>query len=204
MANNDTEPKWYIIHTYSGYETMVQDSLKRLIENNNLQDSIVDVKIPTEKTIEEKANGKKKVVERKLLPCYVFIKMIYSNQLWYLVTNTRGVTGFCGPQGRPIPMKKEEIRKMRLDEYVDDADFKIGDKVSIMSGPLEGFVGTIRELDEVGQRARVDIVMFGRNVYPLSYLWSALLTLLFSVLVNLVMGRKLKNISMVESMKAPE
>ena len=162
MANNDTEPKWYILHTYSGYETMVQDSLKRLIENNNLQDSIVDVKIPTEKTIEEKANGKKKVVERKLLPCYVFIKMIYSNQLWYLVTNTRGVTGFCGPQGRPIPMKKEEIRKMRLDEYVDDADFKIGDKVSIMSGPLEGFVGTIRELDEVGQRARVDIVMFGR------------------------------------------
>ena len=162
MANNDTEPKWYILHTYSGYETMVQDSLKRLIENNNLQDSIVDVKIPTEKTIEEKANGKKKVVERKLLPCYVFIKMIYSNQLWYLVTNTRGVTGFCGPQGRPIPRKKEEIRKMRLDEYVDDADFKLGDRVSIMSGPLEGFVGTIRELDEVGQRAKVDIVMFGR------------------------------------------
>lgn len=162
MANNDTELKWYIIHTYSGYETMVRESLFRLIENNNLSDSIVDVKIPTEKTIEEKANGKKKVVERKLFPCYVFIKMIYTNQLWYLVTNTRGVTSFCGSQGRPIPMKKEEVRKMRLDDYVEDADFTVGDKVSIISGPLEGFIGTIHELDESSQRAKVDIVMFGR------------------------------------------
>ena len=131
MAKVDNEPKWYILHTYSGYEAIVKEDLLRLIENNNLQDSIVDVKIPTEQTIEEKANGKKKVVERKLLPCYVFIKMVYSNQLWYLVTNTRGVTGFCGPQGRPIPMKEDEIRKMRLEEYVVDADFKAGDRVSI-------------------------------------------------------------------------
>ena len=105
MAAVDSEPKWYIIHTYSGYEAMVKESLLRLIENNNLGDMITDVRIPTEQTIEEKANGKKKVVERKLLPCYVFVKMIYTNQIWYLVTNTRGVTGFCGPQGRPIPMK---------------------------------------------------------------------------------------------------
>lgn len=163
MANVDTEPKWYILHTYSGYEAMVKESLLRLIENNNLQDSIVDVKIPTEQTIEEKANGKKKVVERKLLPCYVFIKMVYSNQLWYLVTNTRGVTGFCGPQGRPIPMKEDEIRKMRLEEYVVDADFKAGDKVSIDNGPLEGFIGTIREVNDETQRAKVTIVMFGRE-----------------------------------------
>ena len=163
MANVDTEPKWYILHTYSGYEAMVKESLLRLIENNNLQDSIVDVKIPTEQTIEEKANGKKKVVERKLLPCYVFIKMVYSNQLWYLVTNTRGVTGFCGPQGRPIPMKEDEIRKMRLEEYVADADFKAGDRVSIDNGPLEGFIGTIREVNDETQRAKVTIVMFGRE-----------------------------------------
>ena len=141
----------------------MKESLLRLIENNNLQDSIVDVKIPTEQTIEEKANGKKKVVERKLLPCYVFIKMVYSNQLWYLVTNTRGVTGFCGPQGRPIPMKEDEIRKMRLEEYVIDADFKVGDKVSIDNGPLEGFIGTIREVNDETQRAKVSIVMFGRE-----------------------------------------
>ena len=163
MAIADTEPKWYILHTYSGYEAMVKESLLRLIENNNLQDSIVDVKIPTEQTIEEKANGKRKVVERKLLPCYVFIKMVYSNQLWYLVTNTRGVTGFCGPQGRPIPMKEDEIRKMRLEEYVADADFKAGDRVSIDNGPLEGFIGTIREVNDETQRAKVTIVMFGRE-----------------------------------------
>ena len=163
MAIADTEPKWYILHTYSGYEAMVKESLLRLIENNNLQDSIVDVKIPTEQTIEEKANGKKKVVERKLLPCYVFIKMVYSNQLWYLVTNTRGVTGFSGPQARPIPMKEDEIRKMRLEEYVVDADFKAGDRVSIDNGPLEGFIGTIREVNDETQRAKVTIVMFGRE-----------------------------------------
>ena len=163
MANVDTEPKWYILHTYSGYEAMVKESLLRLIENNNLQDSIVDIKIPMEQTIEERANGKKKVVERKLLPCYVFIKMIYSNQLWYLVTNTRGVTGFCGPQGRPQPMKEDEIRKMRLEEYVVNADFKAGDRVSIDNGPLEGFIGTIRVVNDEAQRAKVTIVMFGRE-----------------------------------------
>ncbi len=159
----DSEPRWYILHTYSGYESMVRESLFRLIENNNLSDQIVDVKIPTEQTIEEKANGKKKVVERKLLPCYVFIKMIYSNQLWYLVTNTRGVTGFVGPQGRPIPMKDDEIRKMRLEEFVVDADFQTGDRVSIDNGPLEGFIGTIKEVNNDTQRARVLITMFGRE-----------------------------------------
>jgi len=163
METTDNEPKWYILHTYSGYEAMVKDSLLRLIENNNLSDSIFDVKIPTEQTIEEKANGKKKVVERKLLPCYVFIKMIYSNQLWYLVTNTRGVTGFVGPQGRPIPMKEDEIRKMRLEDYVSDADFAVGDRVAIESGPLEGFIGSILELNDEAQRAKIEILMFGRQ-----------------------------------------
>ncbi len=163
IPSTDTEPKWYILHTYSGYESMVKDSLFRLVENNNLGDQIFDVKIPTEQTIEEKANGKKKVVERKLLPCYVFIKMIYSNQLWYLVTNTRGVTGFVGPQGRPIPMKEEEIRKMRLEDYVADADLHVGDRVSIVSGPLEGFIGTIRSCNDESQRAKVVITMFGRE-----------------------------------------
>ena len=158
----EEKPCWYILHTYSGYEMMVKDSLFRLIENNNLKDQIFDVKIPMEQTIEEK-NGKRKVVERKLLPCYVFIKMIYSNQLWYWVTNTRGVTGFVGPQGRPIPMKEDEIRKMRLEEGVLDADFKVGDTISIDAGPLEGFDGVITELNDLSQKAKVNIQMFGRS-----------------------------------------
>ncbi len=104
MVDVTTTPCWYILHTYSGYESMVKDNLERLIENNNLQNMVFDVKIPMEQTIEEK-NGKRKIVDRKLLPCYVFIKMIYSNQLWYWITNTRGGTCFVGPQGRPIPLK---------------------------------------------------------------------------------------------------
>lgn len=141
---------------------MVKDSLERLIENNNLQSQIFDVKIPMETTIEEK-NGKRKLVDRKLLPCYVFIKMIYSNQLWYWVTNTRGVTGFVGPQGRPLPMKEDEIRRMRLEEVAVDANFAVGDKVSIDAGPLEGFEGVIKELNDSSQKALVNVELFGRN-----------------------------------------
>ena len=157
-----TKPCWYILHTYSGYEAMVKVSLERLIENNNLQSQIFDVKIPMETTIEEK-NGKRKLVERKLLPCYVFIKMIYSNQLWYWVTNTRGVTGFVGPQGRPLPMKDDEIRRMRLEEVAVDVDFAVGDKVSIDAGPLEGFEGIVKELNDSAQKALVNVELFGRN-----------------------------------------
>lgn len=163
MVADPENPCWYILHTYSGYEAMVKDSLFRLIENNNLQDMIFDVKIPMEQTIEEKSNGKRKIVERKLFPCYVFIKMIYSNQLWYMVTNTRGVTGFVGPQGRPKPMTKEEIRKMRLEDVVVDADFTVGDKVGVDAGPLAGFEGVITELNDASQKAKINIQMFGRN-----------------------------------------
>jgi transcriptional antiterminator NusG len=156
------EPKWYILHTYSGYEAMVKDSLEKLIENNNLGDYIVDLKIPMEQVVEEK-NGKLKVVERKLLPCYVFIKMIYTNQIWYYVTSTRGVTGFCGPQGRPIPMKPEEIRKMKLEAPTVDETFQVGDTVSIEDGPLKGFFGTIKAVNPSAQKATVSTTMFNRT-----------------------------------------
>ena len=163
MENSlESQAKWYVLHTYSGYEAMVKASLEQLIENNNLQNNIFDLKIPMEQTIEEK-NGKKKVVERKLLPCYVFIKMIYSNQVWYLVTNTRGVTGFVGPQGRPLPLKEEEVRKMQLESVAVDADFAVGDNVSIDAGPLAGFVGKVKELNDSAQKAKVNVLMFGRN-----------------------------------------
>ena len=157
------QPKWYIIHTYSGYEAMVKGSIEKLIENNKLHDYIVDVKIPMEQVIEEK-NGKKKIVEKKLLPCYVFIKMIHTNQIWYYVTSTRGVTGFCGPQGRPVPMKAEEIRKMRLEDPMEvEATFKVGDTVSIDDGPLAGFFGTVKELNDTSKKAQVSTTMFGRE-----------------------------------------
>lgn len=160
MAASDA--KWYVIHTYSGYEAMVKDSLEKLIENNNLQENIFDIQIPTEETLEEKANGKKKLVERKKFPCYVFLKMIYSNNIWYLVTNTRGVTGFVGPQGRPLPLSEEEVIRMGLVKVATKIDFTVGDDVQVMNGPLESFTGKVTELNENAQKVKVDVVMFGR------------------------------------------
>ena len=156
------EAKWYVIHTYSGYEAMVKDSLEKLIENNNLQENIFEIQIPTEETLEEKANGKKKIVERTKFPCYVFLKMIYSNDIWFLVTNTRGVTGFVGPQGRPLPLTEEEVIRMGLIKVAINADFSVGDEVQIVSGPLESFSGKIVSLNETTQKAMVNVSMFGR------------------------------------------
>ncbi len=157
------EAKWYVIHTYSGYETMVKDSLEKLIENNNLQDKIGEIQIPTEETLEEKANGKKKVVERKKFPCYVFVKMIYTNEIWYLVTNTRGVTGFVGPQGRPMPLSDDEVMRIGLVKVAVNVDFEVGDDVQIVSGALESFTGKVVSLNRSQQKVMVNVLMFGRS-----------------------------------------
>ncbi|MBQ2908947.1 MAG: transcription termination/antitermination factor NusG [Clostridia bacterium] len=154
--------KWYVIHTYSGYEALVEEGLKKLIENNNLGDTIFEIRIPEEETIEEK-NGKKKVVKRKKFPCYVFMKMVYNNDLWFLITNTRGVTGFVGPQGRPMPLTQEEVRRMGLDEWVEHVDISIGDNVSIVSGPLIGMIGVVEDLQLQTQKATVKVEVFGRE-----------------------------------------
>ena len=157
------QARWYVIHTYSGYEAMVKDSLEKLIENNNLQENIFEIQIPTEETLEEKANGKKKVVERRKFPCYVFLKMIYSNDIWYLVTNTRGVTGFVGPQGRPLPLTPEEVERNGLETFKGEVDFAVGDMVSILNGPLEGFAGKVVSINESANKAKVNVEMFGRS-----------------------------------------
>ena len=143
---SESQAKWYVIHTYSGYEAMVQDSLEKLIENNNLQENIFEIVIPTEETLEEKANGKKKLVKRKKFPCYVFLKMIYSNDIWYLVTNTRGVTSFVGTQGRPLPLTDEEVARIGLVKVAVNVDFVEGDDVQVVSGPLESFCAKINPL----------------------------------------------------------
>lgn len=156
------QAKWYVLHTYSGYENMVKDSIEKLVENNNLQDYIFDIQIPMEQTLEEK-NGKRKVVARKIYPCYVFIKLIYTNNIWFMITNTRGVTGFVGPGGRPLPLLDEEVKKMQLEKMVIEVNFGEGDMIRVVSGPLEGNIGTIEEIDEKNQKAKVMISMFGRN-----------------------------------------
>ena len=155
--------KWYAIHTYSGYEVMVKTNLERLIENNNLGEQILEIQIPMYQDIVEGRSGKKKIVDRKVYPCYVFLKLIMSNDIWYLVTNTRGVTGFVGPQGRPLPLTDEEVKRMRLETKVDNFNLAVGDKVKIVSGALEGFVGMIIELNYTAQKAKVKVEMFGRE-----------------------------------------
>ena len=154
--------RWYVIHTNTGYEAMVKNTLEKLIENSNLQEQILEIKIPMEQTIEEKANGKKKVVLRKILPCYVFIKLVYSNELWYLITNTRGVTGFVGPQGKAVALTEDEVRRMRLERTLDESaiDFEVGSTVNIISGALNGFSGVVLDLNKTSQKAKVKVLMF--------------------------------------------
>lgn len=163
QSNTLTTPKWYILHTFSNYESMAKVGLLNLIANCGLQDQIFDVKIPTETTIKEYANGKKKLVERKLMPNYIFVKMIYSNQLGYLITNVRGITGFVGPMGKAIPMTENEIRKMHLEDRIANADFVVGDKITIVNGPLNGFEGVIVECNNSTQKAKVAVTIIGRE-----------------------------------------
>ena len=156
------EPKWYVLHTFSGYENMVQDNLYKTIESHSLQDYILEVKVPMEDVIEEK-NGKKKVVQRKKFPTYVLLKMRYTDDLWHTIVNTRGVTGFVGPAGRPLPLTEDEVRKMRLEKVVIDLKVDVGNKVKVISGPLESFVGDVLAVDADNQKCKVSVEMFGRQ-----------------------------------------
>ena len=161
------EAKWYILHTYSGYESLVKKSIEQMIDNGNLQDVILDIKIPTETLIEEK-NGKKKAYEGKVMPCYVFVKLVYTdkqsfNQLWFMLTNTRGVTGFVGPSGKAWPLDDEEVKRLGLETVVTNFDMVVGDSIRVVSGPFDGLVGVIKQIDTGRQKAQVLLNMFGRE-----------------------------------------
>ena len=156
------EPRWYVLHTFTGYEAMAVDNLNKCVAKNNLQDYILEVKIPMETVIEEGKNGKKKAVERKLFPCYILIKMRYTDSLWHTIVNSRGVTGFVGPQGRPLPLTEEEVKKMKLEPIVVDIKVEAGQKVKMTSGALDGFVGTVLSVDAESGKCKVEVEMFGR------------------------------------------
>ena len=154
--------KWYVLHTYSGYENMVKDNLLLVFKKNDLLDKLVEITIPMEDVVEEK-NGKRKIVQRRMMPCYVFIKMDYNIDMWHIITNTRGVTGFVGPLGRPLPLTDEEVKRMHLEKPATVVtDFAIGETVKIIDGSLEGFIGTIDALDVAQSKCKVTVSMFGR------------------------------------------
>ena len=157
------EAKWYVVHTYSGYENKVASNLRTTVENRGLQDMIQDVKVPTEMVSEVKDDGSIKEVERKLFPGYVFVKMVYTDETWYVVRNIRGCTGFVGPSSKPVPLTESEVYKMGVESRVVEVSYDVGDQVRIIDGPLEDFVGIVDELDTDKNYVKVTISMFGRE-----------------------------------------
>lgn len=157
-----SEAKWYVVHTYSGYENKVKTDLEKIVENRGMQDLIFDVKIPTE-TVTEINGDAKREVERKVFPGYVLIKMIVTDDSWYVVRNIHGCTGFVGPGSDPVPLTEKEVLALGVEKRTVEVDFSVGSEVRIIDGPLEGFAGVVNEMSIEDNSVRVTISMFGRE-----------------------------------------
>ena len=158
---NDIQPKWYVVHTYSGYENKVKTDLEKTVKNRELEEYIFDIVVPMEEQIEIK-DGKRKTNLKKVFPGYVLVKMIVTEESWYIVRNTRGVTGFVGSGTDPIPLTEEEIRKMGFELTEVNVDYEVNDSVKILNGPLENFVGVVQEINKEKHKVKVLVSMFGR------------------------------------------
>ena len=159
----DTEPHWYVVHTYSGYENKVKADIEKTIENRKLQGQMLEVMVPLQDVVETKSNGEKKTVSKKLFPGYVLVHMIKNDVTWYVVRNTRGVTGFVGPGSEPVPLTDAEMRVLgvKKDDFVIDVE--IGDTVKVISGAWEGTVGTVKLINSGKQSVTIDMDIFGRS-----------------------------------------
>lgn len=155
--------KWYVVHTYSGYENKVASNIEKVVDNRNLRDLICEVKIPTEMVTEITEDGRKREVERKIFPGYVLVKMVMTDDSWYVVRNTRGVTGFVGPGSKPVPLSEEEVERLGVETRQTEVSYGAGDTVSVISGPLEGFTGKVESIDIDQNVVRVTVSMFGRE-----------------------------------------
>ena len=159
---NELIPKWYVVHTYSGYENKVKTDLEKTIKNRELEDYFFDIIVPMEEQIEIK-EGKRKTNLRKVFPSYVLVKMIVTEKTWYIVRNTRGVTGFVGSGTDPIPLTEEEIRKMGFEVKEVNVDYSVNDSVKILDGALRDLVGTVTEINKEKHKVKVLVSMFGRE-----------------------------------------
>lgn len=151
-----------MIHTYSGYENAVADTIEKAAENRRMQDLIIEIKIPME-TMTEVSDSQTKTVERKLFPGYVFVKMVLTDESWHLVRNVRGVTGFVGAANKAVPLSDEEIASIGIEKHDVIVSFEVGDSVKVTDGPLDGFLGTVDEIEIDKNRVRVIVSMFGRE-----------------------------------------
>lgn len=156
------EAKWYVVHTYSGYENKVKANIEKVVENRSMQELILDVAVPMEEQIEIK-DGKKKASLKKVFPGYVLVKMIMSDESWYVVRNTRGVTGFVGPGSKPVPLTDEEVENMGVTEKPVEINLEVGETVRVISGPLENFVALIQEINTEKHKIKGLVNMFGRE-----------------------------------------
>ncbi|MBR1752760.1 MAG: transcription termination/antitermination factor NusG [Ruminococcus sp.] len=159
-----SQAKWYVVHTYSGYENKVAENIEKVVENRKLHELIEEVKIPTEIVTEVKDN-KTTQAERKLFPSYVLVKMVMTDESWYIVRNTRGVTGFVGPGSKPVPLSEKEVAALGVDRVAATVEvtFKTGDSVNVIGGSFDGFVGRVTAIDTEAQTAEVVVSMFGRE-----------------------------------------
>ncbi len=155
-----SEAKWYVIHTYSGYENKVKSDLEKMVENRKMQDLILDLRIPTETVVDAE---KKKEVERKIFPGYVLVKMIVTDDSWYVVRNTHGVTGFVGPASKPVPLTDKEVEALGVEKHTVEVSYKEGDNVNVVYGPFEGTSGVVEEVDLKNNSVRVLLTVFGRQ-----------------------------------------
>jgi transcriptional antiterminator NusG len=156
----EAEAKWYVVHTYSGYENKVKVDLEKTIANNkDLAEKIIGVEVPTESVMEVK-DGKKKVVDRKMCPGYVIVHMVLDDRTWYIVRNTRGVTGFVGPGSKPAPLDETEKDSLEQERVVK-ADFAVDDTIMVIDGPWKDTVGKVTKIDENKQTATIMVEMFG-------------------------------------------
>ena len=162
QVNENLEPRWYVVHTYSGYENKVKTDLEKTIKNRELEDFFFNIVVPMEEQVEIK-DGKRKSNLKKVFPGYVLIKMIVTEESWYIVRNTRGVTGFVGSGTDPIPLTDNEIRNMGFDDVPVNIDYDVNDNVKVINGPLEGFVGVVQEISKEKNRVKVLVSMFGRE-----------------------------------------
>lgn len=156
------DAKWYVIHTYAGYENKVASNLEKMVENRKMHDLIHEIKVPTETVVEIKDN-KKKEVERKIFPGYVMIKMIVTDDSWYVVRNVHGCTGFVGPASKPVPLTDEEVLRLGVETKKVEVSYKVGDNIKIVDGPLTGFTGIVDEIDLTNNQVKITISMFGRE-----------------------------------------
>ena len=157
-----TEARWYVVHTYSGYENKVANDLATMVESRGMQDLIQDIKIPME-TVTEIKDDVKREVERKIFPGYVLIKMIVTDDSWYVVRNIRGCTGFVGPASKPVPLTDAEVEALGVEKHSVEAGYSEGDTVKIINGPLEGYSGVIKSIDLANNSVCVVLSMFGRE-----------------------------------------